>query len=129
MDHAKLLSWIMIALFPNELERKRVEKVLKKHGTGDYYREARVGLAVLKLAGTQLERIEYYIGQADVDYRDVLAMAEYPGQMRQPYSLKEEDPDRYAQIMEEDRKQYEEWIEMIIKGEGKRENGEGTPET
>ena len=110
MDHAKLLNWIMIALFPNELERKRVEKVLKKHGTGNYHREARVGLAVLKLAGTELERIEYYIGQADMDYRDVLAMAEYPGQMRQPYSLKEEDPERYAQIMEEDRKQYEGWI-------------------
>jgi hypothetical protein len=110
MDHEKLLSWIMIALFPNELERKRVEKVLKEHGTRDYYREARVGLAVLKLAGTELERIEYYISQADVDYRDVLAMAEYPGQMREPHSLKEEDPERYEQIMEEDRKQYEEWI-------------------
>ena len=73
-----------------------------------------MGLAVLKLAGTELERIEYYIGQADMDYRDVLAMAEYPGQMRQPYSLKEEDPERYAQVVEEDRKQYEEWIESLL---------------
>ncbi len=118
MDHAKLLSWIVIALFPNELERKRVEKVLKKYGTEDYYREARVGLAVLKLAGTQLERIKYYIDQADIDCRDVLAMADYPGEMRQHYSLKEKDPEQYAQIVEEDRRQYEEWIEKAVKGEG-----------
>lgn len=129
MDHAKLLSWIMITLFPNQLERKRVEKILKKSGTEDYYREARVGLAVLKLAGTQLEHIEYYIDQADMDYRDVLAMAEYPEQMRQHYSLKEKDPERYAQIIKEDRKQYEEWVERIIKGEGRREEGEENPGT
>ena len=68
-----------------------------------------------KLAGSQLERINYYIDQADIDYRDVLAMAEYPGEMRQPYSLKENDPERYAQIVEADREQYERWIESHVK--------------
>jgi hypothetical protein len=110
MNQINILEQVLAALFPNQLERKRVEKALKKRGTGDYCREARVGLAVLKLAGTQLERVNYYIDQADIDYRDVLVMAEYPGEMRQHYSLKENDPERYAQIVEADRKQYEEWI-------------------
>jgi hypothetical protein len=122
MDHVKLLSLILIALFPNQLERKRVEKVLKKYGAEEPCREtARVRLAVLKLAGTELEQIDHYTGLACVDYRDVLAMAEYPEQMRQHYSLREKDPERYAQILKEDRKQYEGWIEALKKGEGRRE--------
>ena len=118
MDQADILEQVLSNLFPNQLERKRVEKVLERYGTESYHRESsRVGLAILKLAGADLERIKYYIDQADIDYRDVLAMAEYPGQTRQPYSFKKEDPERYAQIIEEDRKQYEEWIEKAVKGE------------
>ena len=118
MDHEKLLSWIMIALFPNQLERKRVEKVLERYGTESYHQEPpRVQLAILKLAGADLERIEHYVEQAFMDYRDVLAMAEYPGQIRQPYSLKDKDPELYAQIIDEDLKQYEEWLNDQLSGE------------
>ena len=50
-----------------------------------------------------------------MDYRAVLATAAYPGLMRN-HILKKKDPERYAQVVEEDRKQYEEWIEKIVKG-------------
>ena len=117
MDHEKLFNEVMKALFPDQLERKRVEKILDRYGTEEYHRESpRVGLAILKLAGTDLERIEHYVEQASMDYRDVLAMAEYPGQMRS-HTLKQKDPERYAQIVEEDRKQYEEWINNQLSGE------------
>ena len=118
MDQADILGQVLSNLFPNQLEGKRVEKVLERYGTENYHREsARVRLAILKLAGTDLERIEHYVEQASMDYRDVLAMAEYPGQIRQPYSLKDKDSERYAQIIEEDRKQYEEWLNDQLSGE------------
>jgi len=116
LEQEKLLDWVLVALFPDPEEREKARKLLEGYGAEEFHREAsRVRVAVLKLAGRDLERIEYYTGHACIDYRDVLAMAEYPEQLRHSFPEKT-DPEGYARIMENDRRQYEMWIEQVLKG-------------
>jgi hypothetical protein len=70
----------------------------------------RLQLAVLKLAGGSIERLQAYLKEAQRDYRDVLGAAENPAyqhewQRNHDMSIKE----RNAAI-ENDRRQYEEWL-------------------
>ena len=64
--------------FPPE-QVEQVRGILERYGSGPGQREPdRVRVAVLKLAGGDLERLEHFAGVAGTDYRDVLAFAEYP---------------------------------------------------
>ena len=76
---------------------------VEPHETG----RDRVQLAILKLSQGDPEKLLYWIDIAKRDYRDVLAFAEYPGQMRAPLKLA---PDLLQKIMEEDRTQYVAWL-------------------
>lgn len=106
----------MVALFPDLREREKALKALEHYGTEEFHREAsRVRLAVLKMAGSNLERIDYYTELACIDYRDILALAEYPEQMQHP-PLEKKDPERHARMVENDRRQYESWIERVLQG-------------
>jgi hypothetical protein len=78
----------------------------------DEYQSAepsRVQLAVLKLAASNTQAVKQHIAIAKVDYRDVLAAAEYPRYTRDvvfrdiPEAFKKE-------VTEEDWKQYDEWL-------------------
>lgn len=69
----------------------------------------RVHLAILKICqeqgGSGLERL---IRKAKIDYRDMLAWAEYPGQMSAGWEST--SPPERTRIIGEDRRQYEEWL-------------------
>ncbi len=78
-------------------------KILGEYGVESYEREAdRVRLAILKLAGADLEETKKYTKIAKVDYRDVLASAEYPHQSKAGTSRPE--------LIRKDKEQYEKWL-------------------
>ena len=119
-DHSKLLPRLLEKLFPLEEERELVVDILGQYGSEDFQREGdRVRMAILKLAGRSPEQIRYYALQACRDYRDVLVAAEYPKQMGY-YPWRENDPVRYHEIVEEDKRQYQKWYLGIL-WEGKEQ--------
>lgn len=96
-------------VFPKR-EVVEVLALLDRYGTEDYQRETgRVHLAILKLCDEKAcaDPAEY-VELACVDYRDVLAMAEYPNQIRQSPSI---DPKLREKLIAKDRAQYLAWLE------------------
>jgi hypothetical protein len=96
-------------LFPDPVDADLARQLLSEYGREEYEREAsRVRLAVLKLSGPSLEKVEGYVGIAKVDYRDVLALAEYPGQLRaQTWKM---NPEEKKELEAKDRVQFEAWL-------------------
>ena len=116
IDHEAILKKVMVKLFPEMEKRARVAGILEKYGGASWQPEReRVRLAILKLAGTDPEIIQYFTVQACRDYRNILSSAEYPNQVANPYLMKN-DPDRAGKLEEEDKKQYEDWYLGILWG-------------
>jgi hypothetical protein len=72
-------------------------------------REAlRVRVAALKVSGGRLPELERAIAHAQLDYRDVLAWAEYPGALgHRTWEMPAAD---VAQVRAADRAQYLAWL-------------------
>jgi hypothetical protein len=87
--------------------------LLDEYGVESYEREKhRVQLAVLKLSEGDLDRVPEFMTWAKRDYRDVLAYAEYPNEMRTPPSTMQRlPPEDAAVIRKGDRAQYEQWLQ------------------
>lgn len=100
----------LAALFPAFAERRAAQLLLEGYGSAAHEREAeRVRLAILKLAGADLDRLRRHVEMAKGDYRDVLAWAEYPAQSRsQSWRL---PPKERARLVEQDRAQYQAWLD------------------
>lgn len=93
--------------FPAE-DPGTVIALLDAYGTEPHEREReRVHLAILKLSEGNSEKLLYWVGIAKQDYRDALAWAEYPSQMRAPVST---EPALGREISENDRQQYLAWL-------------------
>jgi hypothetical protein len=117
VEYKVILKNVLEKLFPSPDELEKVNEVLGKYGGASWQPEGdRVRLAILKLAGKNLEQIQYYTLQACRDYRNILASAESPNQMANPY-IRKNDPDRFAELVEEDKKQYRDWYLGILWGE------------
>lgn len=71
---------------------------------------ARVHLAILKLSGGDPEKLQHNIEAAKIDYRDVLAWAEYPEQMNTGASSFNSSSEVIAAIRTRDRDQYQAWL-------------------
>lgn len=86
-----------------------VKELLSRYGVETYEREPqRVRLAILKLSRGEIDRAGDYLEEAKKDYRDVLAWAEYPEQVRAPtWKLA---PEENAAMQKRDLEQYEEWL-------------------
>jgi len=95
-DHDKILERKLTSNYPDETLRSDVIHILEKYGRDSSAKEvARVRLAILKLAGTDIEKISEYTQAARMDYRDVLARAEYPAQVNaKTWALRPEEKDR-----------------------------------
>ena len=96
-------------LFPDSVEEDLARQLLSEYGAEEYEKESsRVRLAVLKLSGGSLEKVEEYVDVARKDYRDALALAEYPGQLRaQTWKM---SPDERKELEARDREQFETWL-------------------
>jgi hypothetical protein len=87
-------------------------QILDEYGTCSWeVGRERVQLAILKLSEGDLDTLRSYMALAKTDYRDVLAMAEYPGQFALGFvgwkELPEADKER---IRDEDLQQYTNWL-------------------
>jgi hypothetical protein len=70
-----------------------------------------VQLAILKLSKGQRDQLPELVKMAKRDYRDVLAYAEYPEQMRLGFvGMSKLSPDEREAIKQRDRKQYRKWL-------------------
>lgn len=117
-EKEKLLDAIMRKLFPDTSLRSEISSILNTYGRADWQAEGpRVKLAILKLSNGKPAQIRYYTVQACRDYRDILATAETPKQLANPY-VRKNDPELYARLGEEDRKQYEDWIREVLREKG-----------
>ena len=72
---------------------------------------ARVQLAILKLSEGDPEKLRSFVDVALTDYRDVLAWAEYPGQMRTGATAFNSSEKEMQDIQKKDQDQYQEWLE------------------
>lgn len=86
--------------------------LLKEYGTEAWHRECpRVQLAALKLADGSLEKLRAQIETAKRDYRDVVAVAEFPAYCKVGFSRIRKLPvDERLRIIKADWSQYDEWL-------------------
>ena len=103
----EILDRKITSIFPNKEDQ--IRQLLSEYGKEDYERGSnRVKLAILKLSGGSIEKVKEYVQDAKKDYRDVLAWAEYPEQMRtDAWKL---SPEENKRIQERDIEQYEAWL-------------------
>jgi hypothetical protein len=86
--------------YPKE-RSERVWEILNLYGYGEAFR---VYAAALKEGRGDIERLKMMIDLANLDYRDLLAAAEYPAQM------KDGDGCHDPQSIRSDEKQYYDWF-------------------
>jgi hypothetical protein len=118
MNPSRALVLKKISQLWPDLDSAEIMGVLDKYGEEAYEREpGRVQLGILKLSEGQLERLPDLVEMAKVDYRDVLAYAEYPEEARLSYEEKPKLPQEEIQaIRRRDKEQYLKWL-----------HGEGNP--
>jgi hypothetical protein len=93
--------------FPSE-DCATVMALLDDYGAETHERERhRVQMAILKLAAGSVDELLIEIHRAKIDYRDVLALAEYPSY---PRNWKEKDETRLQKIYRDDWQQYSDWL-------------------
>ena len=85
--------------------------ILAEYGPQAWHREpARVRLAALKLANGSLEGLRRAVDRAKLDYRDVLAPAEYPKYTEFGLRARRLRSRVQQQIFSDDWQQYERWL-------------------
>lgn len=95
--------------FPND-DHEKIMAVLDLYGTELYEQEReRVQIAILKLSGGDVEELRENVRMAKSDFRDVLAYAEYPEEMRKD-TWQMTDNVEVGRIRERDRGQYLAWL-------------------
>jgi hypothetical protein len=83
--------------------------MLREYG-GEHREANRVRLAVLKLADKNLKQLRHWVEQAKLDYRDVLAPAEYPKYTRWG-GVDTASEEEQRKVIDSDRAQYRRWLE------------------
>ena len=92
-------------IFPNE-NKKQVAAILDSYGGKE---DIRVQIAILKLSNGDLEELRELVDTANKDYRDVLAWAEYPEEMKNDtWKMNVEEA---SEIRRKDRQQFTDWLE------------------
>ena len=87
--------------YPDQ-RKEDVWSILEGYGSGESFR---VFAAALKEGKGNLERLKQMVDLAITDYRDLLAAAEYPAQMKEGL-FSSHSP----KTMKEDEKQYYDWF-------------------
>ena len=70
----------------------------------------RVQLAALKLANGDLAALRKHINTAVQDFRDVVALAEYPEYSKQAFHVRKFPSAEQQRIIDSDWKQYKDWL-------------------
>ena len=116
-EQSKLAAKRVAELWPDSRDQARAWKILDQYTSAEHARESpRVVLAILKLSDGSLEELARMVEIASTDYRDVLAWAEYPGEMEtelsllDPSELTPEQRRELREIKRRDREQYRRWL-------------------
>jgi hypothetical protein len=114
-DYNSLYPAVLAAMFPDPKLRRQADAILDGYGSDGSDREPeRVHLAILKLAGPDLEAIKRNVGYALTDYRDVLAWAEYPNAIKNhSWRLADGSPEK-IRLNAADRRQYQDWLDTLL---------------
>jgi hypothetical protein len=95
--------------FPRQLQASALEVL------GEFVSESgephRVQLAALKLSSGDLGKLRDWIEHANLDFRDVLAAAEYPLAMTRTASMDSLSTGEREAIYDADWRQYETWLQ------------------
>lgn len=98
-------------VFNDASSAQKALNFLDDYGVESYELEReRVQLAILKLSEGELGQLRHYVKAAKTDYRDVLAWAEYPEQMRADVAEPNMSPEMLRAIRERDYQQYTQWL-------------------
>lgn len=94
------------------MDSQEIMSILDGYGVESHEQgRARVQLAILKLSGGERDRLEELVGMAKRDYRDVLAYAEYPEEMRVGFvGVSQLPAEEVKAVRQRDREQYLRWL-------------------
>lgn len=108
-------------VFPRSDPREMLA-LLDRYGVEEHEQERdRVHLAILKLSDEgELSEPTRYVEIAKQDFRDVIAWAEYPGQMSAPSSCGG-SPEQQRKTVRADREQYDAWLKKERLAESEQE--------
>jgi hypothetical protein len=97
--------------WPDE-DANEILRILDRYGEEANERaRTRVQLAIIKLSEGKRKALDRWVERAKRDYRDVVAYAEYPEEMRTGYAmLKELSKEEVKALRRRDRKQYLMWL-------------------
>ena len=114
------LELVLTTAFPDETEREEAKRILSRYGEESFHREIpRVRAACIKVAEEKIEGLNRSVEIACCDYRDILCMAEYPKHSGR-FGLKDKNPEKYQKMVDEDLKQYSDWVTKM-KGSNNKE--------
>jgi hypothetical protein len=94
--------------FPR-LEFSEIESILKMYGSTSKKGRNRIYAGILKLSDGNIELIKKYVEKAIDDFRDIIALSEYPNYSEHAFdeNLPEE---KEEQLINGDWMQYEAWL-------------------
>lgn len=97
--------------WPHE-DKKEILRVLERYGKEVNERgRTRVQLAIIKLSEGKKSKLDEWVERAKRDYRDVVAYAEYPEEMRLSFiRMRQLSKDEVKALRQRDRAQYLEWL-------------------
>lgn len=101
-----------VAEYWPDADPDEVMGILDRYGQeGTERGRARVQLAILKLCEGDRSRLEDLVRMAKTDYRDVLAYAEYPEEMRLGFvRMRQLSQEEAVAVRQRDREQYLAWL-------------------
>ena len=96
-----------------EADPQEILDLLNEYGTKSWETgRERVQLAILKLSRGEQDSLPELVKMAKKDWRDVLAYAEYPEEMKTHPVEMRDMPEKDAQtIRKRDKQQYEKWLQ------------------
>ena len=94
--------------FP-QLEFTEIESILGAYKSESIKGKNRVYASILKLSTGNIELIKKYVEKANNDYRDVIALAEYPNYSEYAFD-NDLTAEKKKQLISDDWTQYEEWL-------------------
>ena len=96
-----------------EIDPKEILNLINQYGTEEHEKEIkRVQLAILKLSGGDRSHLPRLVEIAKTDYRDILAYAEYPEEIRASVQeMREMTDEEVTALRQRDRQQYQDWLD------------------
>ena len=101
------LSYLIHREFPDNIEL--IRKKLSSIDSDSHNGRNRISASVLKLAKSDLTKIDQIIDQANYDYRDTISAAEYPRMSKFGFEIFDQEEKIRKKIFLEDWLEYSNW--------------------